>query len=264
VFWDWFRLPSVDWSKEGARIKYAGANPCRKDSIMFHASFANPRASAAVKAILVTDSWISDYPYSEIFALTLKSADAMDAQPKKDEQFKPQPASAENEPADTKTAWDLADGLDGWVTGSSRNWDSAASWLAESYGKKGVVSIPACGVGGDKFSWLEKKVTLPARDTLTLRFGRHSALFSEQDKQWSDGMLKVLVKAPGAGGQETVYEKLYSGEWSQESADLSKYKGRTVIIRFENHGAGTVKLGDTTSPVCDGEDALITDIRLAD
>jgi hypothetical protein len=254
----------VDWSKEGARIKYAGANPCRKDSIMFHASFANPRASAAVKAILVTDSWISDYPYSEIFALTLKSADAMDAQPKKDEQFKPQPASAENEPADTKTAWDLADGLDGWVTGSSRNWDSAASWLAESYGKKGVVSIPACGVGGDKFSWLEKKVTLPARDTLTLRFGRHSALFSEQDKQWSDGMLKVLVKAPGAGGQETVYEKLYSGEWSQESADLSKYKGRTVIIRFENHGAGTVKLGDTTSPVCDGEDALITDIRLAD
>jgi len=255
VFWDWFRLPSVNWSKDGAGIKYAGANPARKDSIIFHASFANPRPAVPVRDILITDSWISDYPYSEIFALTVKSPDAIVAAPRKDVAFKAGPASAAAEPADAGTEWDFDSGLDGWVTGSSPNWDADASWKEESYGKKGVVSIPACGVGGDKFSWLEKKIVLPAWDKITLRFSRHSALQSEQDKQWSDGLLKVIVKAPGS--QETVYEKLYSGEWSPETADLSKFKGQTVIVRFENHGAGRVKLTPTTSPVCDGEEALI-------
>ena len=123
-----------------------------------------------------------------------------------------------------------------------------------------MVTIPACNWAGDKFSWIEKKVVLPVWGRINLEFLRHSAVYSELAKQWSDGLLKVIVKS--AAGQETVYEKLYSGEWSTESVDLSKYKGKTVIIRFENHGAGLVRLGQSTSAVCDGEDAIIDNPRL--
>ena len=77
------------------------------------------------------------------------------------------------------------------------------------------------------------------------------------DKRWSDGLLKVVVD-----GTDTVYENLYSGEWGLETVDLSKYKGKIVTIRFENHGAGQVKLGESTSPACDGEEAIIDEIRL--
>jgi hypothetical protein len=34
--------------------------------------------------ILITDSWISDRPFSDIFAVTLKSSDAIEAVSKKD------------------------------------------------------------------------------------------------------------------------------------------------------------------------------------
>ena len=120
--------------------------------------------------------------------------------------------------------------------------------------------IPACNWAGDKSSWIEKKIALPDEDKLGIQFLRHSALYSELDKQWSDGLLKVIVS--GAETSETVYEKIYSGEWSLETADLSKYRGKIVTIRFENHGAGKVKLGESTSPACDGEDAIIDEIRL--
>ena len=99
-----------------------------------------------------------------------------------------------------------------------------------------MVIIPACNWAGDKFSWIEKKVALPDWPRIELKFSRSSAVYSELDKKWSDGLLKVVVKNEGA--LETVYEKLYSGEWSVQSVDLSKYKGKTVIVRFENHGAG--------------------------
>ena len=120
--------------------------------------------------------------------------------------------------------------------------------------------IPACNWAGDKFSWIEKKIALPDWDKIKLQFLRHSAAYSQQDRQWTDGLLKVIVKGPI--GQKTVYEKLYSGEWRIEIADLSKYKGQTVIIRFENHGAGHVRLGQSSSALCDAEDALIDDVRL--
>ena len=68
VFWDWFRLGQAVWSKEGAKISYVGTNPVRKDCSMYHMSFANPKPAEPLKDILVTDSWISDRPYSDIFA----------------------------------------------------------------------------------------------------------------------------------------------------------------------------------------------------
>ena len=260
VFWDWFHLPPGEWSKDGARIKSLGSNPVRKDCSIFHMIFANPRPSQPVKEILVTDSWLADRPFSEIFAVTLKSTDTLEAIPREDRHYKALVKDADKEPADVRTEWKFNNDLDGWIAACSENWDADAFWQAEGFGRKGVAVIPACNWAGDKFSWIEKKVSLPDWDKLTLQFLRHSAKYSESDKLWSDGLLRVIVKT--ASSQEAVYEKLYSGEWSTENIDLSRYKKQTVIMRFENHGAGTVKFSQTTSPACDGEDALIDDVRL--
>jgi len=260
VFWDWFHLGPIQWSKDGATIKYVGSNPVRKDCSIYHMSFINPKSSTPIKDILITDSWLSDSPFSEIFAVTLKSGDMMEASPKQDRKFKIPNKDAAKEPADKKTEWTFDNGLDGWIAGCSENWDSEAIWEPDNYARKGVVVIPACNWAKDKFSWIEKKIILPDWDKIEMQFLRHSAQYSELDKAWSDGLLKVIVKT--AAAQETAYEKLYSGEWSLEKADLSKYKGQTVIIRFQNHGAGLIRLNSTTSPTCDGEDAIIDDIHL--
>ena len=79
VFWDWFHLPSVGWSKDGVKSKVVGVNPMRKDCTMYHISFANPRPTQPIKDILVSDSWLSDRPFSDVFALTIRSADTMPA-----------------------------------------------------------------------------------------------------------------------------------------------------------------------------------------
>lgn len=78
VFWDWFHLGPGSWGKEGAKIKSLGENPVRKDCSMFMITFTNPRPQEPVKDILVTDSWLDDRPYSDVFALTLKSFDAIE------------------------------------------------------------------------------------------------------------------------------------------------------------------------------------------
>jgi hypothetical protein len=83
VFWDWFHLPSVGWSKDGVQSKVVGVNPVRKDCTMYHISFANPRPTEAIKDILVSDSWLSDQPFSDVFALTIRSSNPMQANPKK-------------------------------------------------------------------------------------------------------------------------------------------------------------------------------------
>ena len=82
VFWDWFHLGPGEWSRGGARIKSLGQNPVRKDCSMFHISFTNPRASEPLKDILIMDSWIGDRPFSDVFAVTIKSSDMMEAEPK--------------------------------------------------------------------------------------------------------------------------------------------------------------------------------------
>jgi len=82
VFWDWFHIGPGAWIKGGARIKSLGENPARKDCNMFHISFSNPRPLVPVKNILVTDSWIDDRPFSDVFAVTLKSSDMLEATPK--------------------------------------------------------------------------------------------------------------------------------------------------------------------------------------
>jgi len=79
VFWDWFHIGPGTWLKGKARIKSLGENPARKDCNMYHISFINPRPLAPVKNILVTDSWIDDRPFSDVFAATLKSSDTMEA-----------------------------------------------------------------------------------------------------------------------------------------------------------------------------------------
>ena len=82
LFWDWFHLPSVGWSKDGVRSKVVGINPVRKDCTMYHISFLNPKPTQALKDILVSDSWVGDQPFSDVFALTIKSSDSMKAIPR--------------------------------------------------------------------------------------------------------------------------------------------------------------------------------------
>jgi hypothetical protein len=260
LFWDWFHMGSGEWSREGAKIKSLGDNPARKDSSIFHISFSNPRPAEPVKDILVTDSWVRDYPFTEIFAVTVKSRDTLEAAAREDRKFEIPVNNAAALPVDSRTKWSFDNDLDGWVPGCSPNWDSDSFWQAENFEKKGVAVIPACNWAGDKFSWIEKKVVLPDWLRIELEFSRHSAVYSEQDKKWSDGLLKVIVK--NGVKQDKVYEKLYSGVWGVETVDLSKYARQIVIIRFEDHGGGKVRLGPATSSACDGEDAVIDDISL--
>ena len=79
VFWDWFHIGSGAWSKNGTRVESLGENPVRKNCNMFHISFVNPRPLEPVKNILVTDSWIGNRPFSDVFAVTLKSSDMLEA-----------------------------------------------------------------------------------------------------------------------------------------------------------------------------------------
>lgn len=260
IFWDWFHLGTGEWAKDGAKIKSVGNNPVRKDCNLYHLTFLNPRPASPLKDILVSDSWLGDLPFSDIFAVTFKSGDILEADPKKDQRFQPAVNNAAGQTPDIRTAWSFDNGLDGWAAGCSANWDVDATWAGNSYGKKGAARLPACNWGGDKFSWIEKKIRLPNWDKITLVFSRQSAVYSDLDKQWSDGLLRVVVT--GTDGPKILSENLYSGDWGNQTEDLSLYKNQNVIIRFENHGGGKVRLSQTTSPTCDGEDAFITDIRL--
>lgn len=82
VFWDWFHLGHGTWSRYGAAITALGDNPVRKDCSMFHVSFTNPRPAEPVKDILLSDSWLDDRPFSDVFAVTVKSSDTLEAMPK--------------------------------------------------------------------------------------------------------------------------------------------------------------------------------------
>ena len=82
VFWDWFSIGIGTWSKNGATIKSLGENLVREKCSIFHISFVNPRPDQPIKNILVTDSWLDDRPFSDIFAVTLKSSDALEADSK--------------------------------------------------------------------------------------------------------------------------------------------------------------------------------------
>ncbi len=84
VFWDWFSLGPGTWSREGARIKSLGENPVRKNCSIFHISFTNPRPQEPVNNILLTDSWVDDRPFSDVFAVTLRSSDMLEAAPKEE------------------------------------------------------------------------------------------------------------------------------------------------------------------------------------
>ncbi|MDD5116433.1 MAG: hypothetical protein PHW98_05150 [Candidatus Omnitrophica bacterium] len=78
VFWDWFHIGPGTWSRNGATIRSLGENPVREKCSIFHIGFANPRPQEPVKDILIMDSWIDDRPFSDVFAVTLKSSDAVE------------------------------------------------------------------------------------------------------------------------------------------------------------------------------------------
>jgi hypothetical protein len=84
VFWDWFKIGLGEWSSGGAKIRSLGENPVRANCGMFWINFINPREDEPLKDILITDSWIGDRPFSDVFALTLKSSDTLEALPRKD------------------------------------------------------------------------------------------------------------------------------------------------------------------------------------
>lgn len=77
VFWDWFHIGPGTWLKGKARIRSLGQNPVRKNCSMYHISFINPAPLEPLKNILITDSWINDRPFSDVFALTIKSGDTL-------------------------------------------------------------------------------------------------------------------------------------------------------------------------------------------
>lgn len=78
IFWDWFHLPSQGWSKDGAKIKSIGNNPVRNNCAMYHITFINPKPSEPLKNVLISDSWVGDFPFSDIFAVTVKSNDVLE------------------------------------------------------------------------------------------------------------------------------------------------------------------------------------------
>ncbi len=261
VLWDWRASFLNQWKAEKVMVTYAGQNPVRQDAGIFHISFFNPEPAKNVKNILLSDGWLRDYPYSDIFAVTLKSQDYLAAIPKKDIAFSlPEKKSAQDMGPDTRNSWDFANDFDGWISGCSDSWDAEAEWTKESYGQKGAATLPACLWGADKYTWIEKKISIPPWGELKLEFSRHSGSFSNFSGQWSDGLLKVIVFYNG--NEYVVYERLYSGDWCKEWIDLGKYKGETVVIRFENHGGGKVTIGEYNSPTCDGEEAIISEIKL--
>jgi len=260
LFWDWFHMSQIVWSKDSAKIRYVGDNPVRKNCTLYHASFANPRPLEKLRAILITDSWISDLPFSDIFAVTIKAGPGLHATPKENKKFKSPVSKADNEPADKRTEWTFSKDLEGWIPGASESWSVEAFWKDEAFDKKGVVIIPACQWSGDKFSWIEKKIALPDWKKITLVFSRHSAATNPSGKIWSDGLLKIIVK--DSYDSQILYEKLYSGAWTQEHVDLTKYKNKEVIIRFENHGAGSVQIDPSDAAACSAEDAVLGTIQL--
>jgi len=79
VYWDWFHIRPGTWYKNGAKIRSLGENPVRKNCSIFHITFINLRPDAPVKNILISDSWIDDRPFSDVFAVTLKSSDNLEA-----------------------------------------------------------------------------------------------------------------------------------------------------------------------------------------
>ncbi len=75
--WDWSSPPG-DWTGTYAYRKYVGINPVRcSRCTMFEAGFINPNPAKKVMSIKVSDDWVSWYPWSDVFALTLKSADVL-------------------------------------------------------------------------------------------------------------------------------------------------------------------------------------------
>jgi hypothetical protein len=82
IFWDWFHLGTGEWSRNGGKIRSVGINPVRGNCNLYHITFINPRPQEPLKDILISDSWVEDFPFSDIFAVTLKSADSLEAIPK--------------------------------------------------------------------------------------------------------------------------------------------------------------------------------------
>jgi hypothetical protein len=81
VFWDWFHIGPGAWNENGGWIRSLGESPVRHDKNIFHICFTNPRPDEPVRDILVSDSWVGDLPFSDVFAVTLKSTDTLDAAP---------------------------------------------------------------------------------------------------------------------------------------------------------------------------------------
>ncbi len=75
--WDWSSPPG-DWTGTYAYRKYVGINPVRcSRCTMFEAGFINPNPTKKVISIRVSDDWVSWYPWSDVFALTVKSSDVL-------------------------------------------------------------------------------------------------------------------------------------------------------------------------------------------
>lgn len=77
--WDW--LPPSDWTGTYTYRKYVGRNPARcswcPQVTMFDAVFTNPNPTKKVVSIKVSDDWVGVYPWSDVFALTLKSPNSL-------------------------------------------------------------------------------------------------------------------------------------------------------------------------------------------
>lgn len=70
--------------------------------------------------------------------------------------------------------------------------------------------------------------------------GEHSSLeFSVRGHPFGDMLVRVWA-APEQGRSERIYEQAIVGRngWYTESVDLSRYRGRTVTVRFEVHATG--------------------------
>ena len=108
-----------------------------------------------------------------------------------------------------------------------------AFYPAESNSRKAfLLQSPWRKKGTERLTWVDYKLTLPEKGKISFAFG-YAMADNARVRQWSDGVtFSASVFADGK--EEKLLEQHYnSSKWIDSEYDLSKYAGKTVVIRLQ-------------------------------